>query len=85
MLNISLSCFGQLGQLTKTCEFLQEGLARLEKRKKWERPEKQTVLDELETYQTEARKYRLGMWEYGDIQSDEEDNAPPLRKAVGKK
>ncbi|KAI8544128.1 hypothetical protein RHMOL_Rhmol08G0271500 [Rhododendron molle] len=64
---------------------LKEGLARLEKRKKWERPEKQTVLDELETYQTEARKYRLGMWEYGDIQSDEEDNAPPLRKAVGKK
>ncbi|KAG5537335.1 hypothetical protein RHGRI_024699 [Rhododendron griersonianum] len=64
---------------------LKEGLARLEKRKKWERPEKQTVLDELETYQTEARKDRLGMWEYGDIQSDEEDNAPPLRKAVGKK
>jgi staphylococcal nuclease domain-containing protein 1 len=64
---------------------LKEGLARLEKRRKWERPEKQAVLDELEKHQEEARKDRLGMWEYGDIQSDEEDNAPPLRKAAGKK
>ncbi|KAL6996806.1 Translin-1 [Sarracenia purpurea var. burkii] len=64
---------------------LKEGLARLEKRKKWEPKEKQAALDELEKYQAEARSQRLGMWEYGDIQSDDEDSAPPFRKTGGKK
>lgn len=62
---------------------LQDGLARLEKRKKWEPKEKVVVLDELEKFQTEAREKRLGMWEYGDIASDDEDNGPPLRKPAG--
>ncbi|KAL6972941.1 Translin-1 [Sarracenia purpurea var. burkii] len=65
---------------------LKDGLARMEKRKKrWEPKEKQAVLDELEKYQAEARDQRLRMWEYGDIQSDDEDTAPPFRKSGGKR
>uniref|UniRef100_A0A5B7AQR1 Ribonuclease n=1 Tax=Davidia involucrata TaxID=16924 RepID=A0A5B7AQR1_DAVIN len=64
---------------------LKEGLARLEKRKRWEPKEKQQALDELEKFQAEARDKRLGMWEYGDIQSDDEDTGPPVRKAGGKR
>nr|GLL39887.1 staphylococcal nuclease domain-containing protein 1-like [Ipomoea trifida] len=56
---------------------MQEGLARQEKR--WiPKP----VLEELEKSQTEAREKRRGMWEYGDIESDDEESAPPLRKAA---
>ncbi|KAG8388177.1 hypothetical protein BUALT_Bualt02G0098700 [Buddleja alternifolia] len=64
---------------------LQEGLARLEKRRRWEPKDRQVALDELEKYQTEAREQRLGMWEYGDIASDDEDAGPPARKAAGKR
>ncbi|KAG6383090.1 hypothetical protein SASPL_157160 [Salvia splendens] len=63
---------------------LQEGLGRLEKRRRWEPKDKQQAMDELEKFQTEAREKRLGMWEYGDIASDD-DEAPPLRKAAGKR
>ncbi|KAG8379632.1 hypothetical protein BUALT_Bualt07G0109100 [Buddleja alternifolia] len=58
---------------------LQEGLARLEKRRRRESKDKQQILDELEEFQKEAREKRLGMWEYGDIASDDEGVAPPLR------
>ncbi|CAA0806834.1 TUDOR-SN protein 1 [Striga hermonthica] len=66
---------------------LQDGLARLEKRRRWESKERQQAFDELEKYETEAREKRLGMWEYGDIASDDEDSAPPARKpsAAGKR
>ncbi|CAL5373189.1 unnamed protein product [Camellia sinensis] len=64
---------------------LKDGLARMEKRRRWEPKEKQAAMDELEKFQAEARNQRLAMWEYGDIQSDEEDSAPPLRKAGGGK
>ncbi|KAI7979672.1 Ribonuclease TUDOR 1 [Camellia lanceoleosa] len=64
---------------------LKDGLARLEKRKRWEPKEKQAALDELEKFQEEAKSKRLGMWEYGDIQSDDEDTGPPVRKAAGKR
>ncbi|XP_073036782.1 ribonuclease TUDOR 1-like [Primulina eburnea] len=64
---------------------LQEGLARLEKRRRWEPKDRQEVLDALEIYQKEAREKRLAMWEYGDIASDDEDMAPPARKASGKR
>ncbi|GFZ03971.1 TUDOR-SN protein 1 [Actinidia rufa] len=64
---------------------LKEGLARMEKRRRWEPKDKQAAMDELEKYQAEARTKRLGMWEYGDIQSDDEDNAPPVRNPAGKK
>ncbi|XP_071709827.1 ribonuclease TUDOR 1-like [Rutidosis leptorrhynchoides] len=59
---------------------LKGGLARLEKRKRWEPKEKQQILDELEKYQSEARTARCGMWEYGDIQSDDEENPMPGKK-----
>ncbi|KAL8502173.1 hypothetical protein ACS0TY_021331 [Phlomoides rotata] len=64
---------------------LQEGLARLEKRRRWEPKDKQQALDELEKFQTEAREKRLAMWEYGDIASDDEDVAPVARKGAGKR
>ncbi|XP_059291594.1 ribonuclease TUDOR 1 [Lycium ferocissimum] len=64
---------------------LKEGLARMEKRKRWEPKDKQQALDELEKYQTEAREKRLAMWEYGDVESDDEDSAVPARKAAGKR
>lgn len=62
----------------------QEGLARLEKRKKWESKERQVAFGSLEGYQEEARTDRRGMWQYGDIQSDEED-AGPVRKPGGRR
>ncbi|XP_059644882.1 ribonuclease TUDOR 1-like [Cornus florida] len=64
---------------------LKEGLARLEKRRRWESKERRQALDELETYQAEARKKRIGMWEYGDVQSDDEDTAPHVRRNAGKR
>lgn len=42
-------------------------------------------MDELEKFQKEARDKRLGMWEYGDIESDDEESGPPVRKAAGKR
>ncbi|XP_015069758.1 ribonuclease TUDOR 1 [Solanum pennellii] len=62
---------------------LKEGLARMEKRKRWEPKDKQEALDELEKHQTEAREKRRAMWEYGDVESDEEDI--PARKPAGKR
>ncbi|KAH6794802.1 TUDOR-SN protein 1 [Perilla frutescens var. hirtella] len=64
---------------------LQDGLARLEKRRRWEPKDKQQAMDELEKFQTEAREKRLGMWEYGDIASDDEEMGPPVRKTAGKR
>nr|GFD03154.1 staphylococcal nuclease domain-containing protein 1-like [Tanacetum cinerariifolium] len=64
----------------------QAGVARLEKRRRWEPKDKQLVLDELEKFQAEARTNRLGMWEYGDIQSDDEENPlPSAKKTAGKR
>ncbi|KVI06127.1 RNA-induced silencing complex, nuclease component Tudor-SN [Cynara cardunculus var. scolymus] len=62
-------------------------VARLEKRRRWEPKDRQAVLDELEKHQTEARTKRLGMWEYGDIQSDDDENPLPAKKtgAAGKR
>lgn len=61
----------------------QEGLARTEKRNRWDRKDRQTALDNLENFQEEAKTSRRGMWQYGDIQSDDEDTAPPPRKTGG--
>ncbi|XP_068666121.1 ribonuclease TUDOR 1-like [Aristolochia californica] len=62
---------------------LQEGLARLERRKKWDSKDRQSALDNLEEHQAKAKRERLKMWQYGDIQSDDEESAPPVRKAGG--
>lgn len=63
---------------------MQEGLARLERRKRWDTKERQSALDNLEEFQTKAKKERLKMWQYGDVQSDDEDSGPPVRKAGGR-
>lgn len=65
---------------------LQVGLARLEKLKKWDTKERKSAIDNLEEFQEEAKKSRSGMWQYGDIQSDDEDTAPlPSKKVAGKR
>ena len=63
----------------------QEGLARIEKRKKWDSKDRQVALDNLEKFQEEARSARRGIWMYGDIESDDEDVAPPVRKTGGRR
>ncbi|KAJ4959753.1 hypothetical protein NE237_019663 [Protea cynaroides] len=64
---------------------LQEGLARLERKKRWDTKERQQALDNLEEFQAKAKRERLKMWQYGDIQSDDEDSATPVRKAAGRR
>lgn len=63
----------------------QEGLSRIEKKKRWDSKDRQVALDNLEKFQDEARTDRRGMWQYGDIQSDDEDVAPPVRKPGGRR
>ncbi|KAK7291504.1 hypothetical protein RIF29_06702 [Crotalaria pallida] len=72
-------------EISVNAAMLQEGLARLEKRNKRDRKERQQAMDNLEVFQGEARTSRRGMWQYGDIRSDDEDIAPPARKAGGRK
>lgn len=57
----------------------------MEKRNRWDRSARKQALDSLEAFQGEARTSRRGMWQYGDIQSDEEDSGPPQRKAAGRR
>ncbi|KAH9625611.1 hypothetical protein KSS87_016087 [Heliosperma pusillum] len=64
---------------------LKAGLARLEKRRRWDTKERKASFDELEEYQQQAKTSRSGMWQYGDIQSDDEDSAPSTRKPAGKR
>ncbi|KAE9587364.1 hypothetical protein Lal_00004854 [Lupinus albus] len=64
---------------------LQDGLARIEKRNRWDKRERKSALDNLENFQEEAKTTRRGIWQYGDIQSDDEDTAPPVRKANSRK
>uniref|UniRef100_A0A2P2MH02 Ribonuclease n=2 Tax=Rhizophora mucronata TaxID=61149 RepID=A0A2P2MH02_RHIMU len=72
-------------EISINAALVQEGLARIEKRRKWDSKDKKVALDNLEKFQDEARAARHGMWVYGDIQSDEEDTAPPVRKAGGRR
>ncbi|KAL1196830.1 Ribonuclease TUDOR 1 [Cardamine amara subsp. amara] len=69
-------------EISVNAAMLQEGIARMEKRKKWEHKDKKAALDSLEKFQEEARKSRIGIWQYGDIESDDEDTGP-ARKAAG--
>ncbi|XP_008812131.1 ribonuclease TUDOR 1-like [Phoenix dactylifera] len=64
---------------------LQDGLARLERKKRWDTKERKAALDNLEEFQEKAKRKRLRMWQYGDVQSDDEDSAPPARKAGGRR
>ncbi|KAJ8752668.1 hypothetical protein K2173_005557 [Erythroxylum novogranatense] len=72
-------------EISINAAMVQEGLARIEKRRKWEPKERQVALDNLEKFQDEARSGRCGMWVYGDVQSDDEDMAPPARKPGGRR
>jgi len=55
---------------------LEEGLARLERSKRWDTMERKTALKNLEEFQEKAKKDRVGLWVYGDVDSDEEEQAP---------
>uniref|UniRef100_A0A453H422 Tudor domain-containing protein n=1 Tax=Aegilops tauschii subsp. strangulata TaxID=200361 RepID=A0A453H422_AEGTS len=59
---------------------LEEGLARLERGKRWDTKERKTALENLEQFQEKAKKERLRLWQYGDVESDEEDQAPGGRR-----
>ncbi|EEF51666.1 ebna2 binding protein P100, putative [Ricinus communis] len=72
-------------EISINAALVQEGLARIEKRKKWDPKDRQVALDNLEKFQDEARSARRGIWVYGDIQSDDEDVAPPVRKSGGRR
>lgn len=61
----------------------QEGLARLEKRKRWESKEKKSALDSLESFQNEAKTARRGIWQYGDAESDDEEFPQVAAKKTG--
>ncbi|ONK58667.1 uncharacterized protein A4U43_C09F15430 [Asparagus officinalis] len=63
---------------------LQEGLGRLERRKRWDTRERKLAIDNLEEFQDKAKKGRMGIWQYGDVQSDDEESAPPARKPAGR-
>ena len=63
---------------------MQEGLARLERKKRWDTRERKAALDNLEEFQGKAKGDRLNIWQYGDVQSDDEESAPPPRKAGGR-
>ncbi|CAM8936825.1 unnamed protein product [Rhodiola kirilowii] len=72
-------------EISINAAMLKEGLATLEKRRKWESKERKAAFDKLEKFQEEARVSRLRMWQYGDIQSDDDEVGPPVRKAAGNK
>ncbi|WVZ75211.1 hypothetical protein U9M48_023292 [Paspalum notatum var. saurae] len=64
---------------------LEEGLARLERSKRWDTRERKTALQNLEEFQDKAKKERLRIWQYGDVESDEEEHAPAARKPGGRR
>ncbi|KAJ9683135.1 hypothetical protein PVL29_018930 [Vitis rotundifolia] len=64
---------------------LKEGLARLERKKRRDSRERQSALDNLEEFQEEAKNKRLNMWQYGDIQSDDEESTIPVKNAGGRR
>uniref|UniRef100_A0A7N0VE85 Ribonuclease n=1 Tax=Kalanchoe fedtschenkoi TaxID=63787 RepID=A0A7N0VE85_KALFE len=70
-------------EISINADMLKEGLARLEKRRRWESKERKAAFDKLEKFQEEARVSRRRMWQYGDIQSDDDEVGPPARKAAG--
>ncbi|XP_062091486.1 ribonuclease TUDOR 1 [Humulus lupulus] len=82
---ISVTLVAVDAEISVNAAMLQEGLARLEKKKRWGSKDKQLAFENLEKFQQEARTGRLRMWRYGDIESDDEDTAPPLRKAAGRR
>ncbi|KAG5223298.1 nuclease domain-containing protein [Salix suchowensis] len=70
-------------EISLNASLVQEGLARIEKRKRWDSMERKVALDDLEKFQDEARADRRGLWVHGDIESDDEDVVLPAKKAAG--
>ncbi|BAS78969.1 Os02g0523500, partial [Oryza sativa Japonica Group] len=64
---------------------LEEGLARLERSKRWDTRERKAALQNLEQFQEKAKKERLQIWQYGDVESDEEEQAPAARRTGGRR
>ncbi|XP_050376067.1 ribonuclease TUDOR 1 [Argentina anserina] len=64
---------------------LQEGLARIEKKKKFDTKDRKAALDNLEKFQEEAQVNRRGKWQYGHYDTEDEDNIPPVKKGAGKR
>lgn len=65
-------------------EMLRAGLGRLEKGSRRDSKEKSAALASLKEHQDEAKKERLCIWQYGDVDSDDEDDigrskGPPRR------
>lgn len=71
-------------EISINAAMLQEGLAKLERKMKWDASERKAALDKLEEFQEKAKKGRLGIWQYGDVESDEEELAPSTRKPGGR-
>jgi staphylococcal nuclease domain-containing protein 1 len=72
-------------EISVNSAMVQEGLARMEKRKKWDSRERKAALDCLEKFQEEARTSRRRIWQYGDIESDDEDVAVATKKTGGRR
>ncbi|KAL8139970.1 hypothetical protein V2J09_005991 [Rumex salicifolius] len=70
--------------LSVNAAMLKEGLARLERRRRWESKERQSAIDNLEKFQEEAKKHHVGIWQYGDCNSDDEEPGLPAKKASGR-
>ncbi|XVE63800.1 hypothetical protein DITRI_Ditri07aG0049400 [Diplodiscus trichospermus] len=73
-----VTLLAEKSDLSINAAMLQEGLARLEKRKKWEPKDRKSVLNSLEDFQKEAKTARQGIWQYGDVESDDEDMLPSV-------
>ncbi|KAJ6294399.1 hypothetical protein OIU76_022469 [Salix suchowensis] len=71
-------------EISLNAALVQEGLARIEKVRKWDSMERKVALENLEKFQDEARADRRGLWVHGDIESDEED-VLPVKKTGGRR
>ncbi|XP_071722497.1 ribonuclease TUDOR 1-like [Rutidosis leptorrhynchoides] len=70
-------------EMSVNAAMIQEGLSRMEKRKKWDSSDRKAALDILEKYQDEARTSRRRIWQYGDVESDDEDVGAFAGKKTG--
>ncbi|KAJ6869386.1 hypothetical protein NC651_034205 [Populus alba x Populus x berolinensis] len=71
-------------EISLNAALVQEGLARIEKMRKWDLMERKVALENLEKFQDEARADRRGLWVHGDIESDDED-VLPVKKTGGRR
>lgn len=65
--------------LSVNASMLEAGYARVEKKNRRDSKERQAELDRLAKHQETAKTQRLNIWQYGDVESDDEDNTPARR------